>query len=238
MKLDALFFAAHPDDVELSCGGTVIKLVKMGKKVGIVDLTKGELGTRGSAEIREREVRKANKVMGIQIRENLRLADGNIEENSENTLKIMKIIRQYAPKIVFHPYQRDRHPDHTHASNLVREAAFYSGLHKIKTEKEGKPQEPHRPQKQFSYMQSYPFEPSFVIDISEEFRKKMETIKCYSSQFYNPKSKEPSTFISGKNFLQFIEARAKSYGFQIGTNYGEPYYSDEKINLTVQNLFS
>jgi bacillithiol biosynthesis deacetylase BshB1 len=237
MKLDVLFFSAHPDDVELSCGGTVIKLVKKGKKVGIIDLTRGELGTRGTMETREREVRRASKVMGIHVRENMKFADGNIEESVENRLKTIKIIRHYKPEIIFCPYYRDRHPDHMHASNLVKEAAFYSGLHKIKTERDGRQQEAYRPGKRIYYMQTYIFEPSFIIDISDEFKKKMAAIRCYSSQFYNPRSKEPKTFISDKKFLKFIEARAKSHGFQIGVNYAEPYFSEEKIKLNIHSLF-
>ncbi|MGH2575774.1 MAG: bacillithiol biosynthesis deacetylase BshB1 [Ignavibacteria bacterium] len=237
MKLDALFFSAHPDDIELSCGGTVVKLVKMGKKIGVIDLTQGELGTRGSKEIRQKELKNASKIMGIQARENLNLKDGNIEENFKNKLKVISIIRHYKPEIVFLPYYKDRHPDHIHASNLVKESSFYSGLRKINTKRSKQSQAAYRPKKCIFYMQTYTFEPSFIIDITAEFETKMKAVKCYSSQFYNPRSKEPATFISEKKFLEYLEARARFYGFQIGTKYGEPYFVEEKLKLNSENLF-
>lgn len=236
MKLDVLFFAAHPDDIELSCGGTVIKFVKSNKRAGIIDLTRGELGTRGTAKIRHSEVEKASKVMGIEVRENMHLPDGNIEINLKNKTDVIKIIRHYKPEIIFLPYPDDRHPDHINSSNLIKDAAFYSGLQKIETKKGGKIQKPHRPKKNIYFMQSYTFEPSFIIDISDEFNKKMEAIRCYSSQFYNPNSKEPNTFISDKNFIEHLEARAKFYGFQIGAKYGEPFYMKEKVKMDILSL--
>lgn len=237
MKLDALFFGAHPDDVELSCGGTVIKLVKKRKKVGIIDLTQGELGTRGTVKSRSQETRKASGVMGIQFRGNMGMPDGNIEENSENRLRVIEAIRLHKPSVVFAPYPSDRHPDHIHTGNLIKESAYYSGLRKIVTKKNGRTQTAHRPRKVLYYMQAYIFQPSFIIDISAEFMKKMEAIRCYTSQFYNPNSREPRTFISEKEFMDYLEARAKFYGFQIGVNYGEPYFSERDVEMTISNLF-
>jgi bacillithiol biosynthesis deacetylase BshB1 len=237
MKLDALFFAAHPDDVELSCGGTAAKLVKTGRKVGIIDLTMGELGTRGTIEIRRKESNNAGKILNVLIRENLEIRDGNIENNEVNRLKIITTIRKYQPVIIFIPYHNDRHPDHQNANKLIRESAFYSGLQKIKTTLNGKNQPAFRPARNYYFMQTYTFEPSFIVDITNEFETKMKAIKCYSSQFYNPKSKEPETFISDKKFIEFLEARAKHYGFLIGVKYGEPYFMEDKLKLDINNLF-
>jgi bacillithiol biosynthesis deacetylase BshB1 len=233
MKLDALFFAAHPDDAELSSGGTIINLVKSGKKTGIIDLTLGELGTRGNVELRQAESQKAAKILGITLRKNLEIPDGNIENNGENRLRVITAIRTYKPEIIFFPHYHDRHPDHLNTHKLVKEAAFYSGLQKIITP--GLP--PHRPKRNFYYMQTYTFEPNLIIDISETFAAKMKAIACYSSQFYNPKSKEPRTFISDKKFIDYIETRAKFYGFQIGAEYGEPFYTEEKLKTYTDNLF-
>ncbi len=237
MKLDALFFAAHPDDAELSCGGTIIKMVKSGKKAGIIDLTQGELGTRGSKSIRASEAKDAQKILGLSIRENLKIKDGQIENSPRNRLKIISVIRTFQPSIIFMPYHNDRHPDHINANKLIKESAFYSGLQKISTKKNGKTQSPHRPRKNFFYMQTYTFEPSFIIDITDEFSQKMEAVKSYGSQFYKPGNKKPETFISSRNFIEYIEARARFYGFMIGTKYGEPFYTPEKIRLNNDNLF-
>ena len=238
MKLDAIFFGAHPDDVELSCGGTVVKLINSGKKVGIIDLTAGELGTRGSKLIREKETQKASRILNISLRKNLNIKDGNIQNNEENRIEIIKIIREYKPAIIFFPHYHDRHPDHQNANYLIKEGAFFSGLPKIITKLGNIKQESYRPVKNYYFMQTYTFEPSFIIDISGEFNNKMKAVKCYSSQFYNPKSNEPETFISDKKFMEFLEARAVYYGFQIGVKYGEPYYSEEKIKFDINNLFN
>jgi bacillithiol biosynthesis deacetylase BshB1 len=237
MKLDVLFFAAHPDDAELSCGGTLAKIVKYGKNAGIIDLTQGELGTRGSKDIRTKETKEASKVLGLSIRENLKIKDGDIENTSSNRLKIISVLRHYRPEIVFMPYHNDRHPDHINANKLIKEAVFYSGLSKISSKKNGVIQKPYRPRKSIFFMQTYTFEPSFIIDITNEFEQKMSSVKCYRSQFYNPGSKGPETFISSKNFMEYIEARARFYGFQIGVKYGEPFYTEENIKLNLQNLF-
>jgi bacillithiol biosynthesis deacetylase BshB1 len=231
MNLDAVFFGAHPDDAELSCGGTIIKLVESGKKAGIIDLTRGELGTRGTDKIRTRETKNACKILGVKIRDNLGFKDTNIENTFLNRLKIIKSIRKYRPKIIFLPYPSDRHPDHIHTSITVKESAFYAGLAKLKTRYNGKTQTHHRPEKMIYYMQTYTFEPSFIVDITEQFEKKMKAVKCYYSQFYNKNIKGPSTFISDKKFIEYIEARAAFYGFQIGVKYGEPFYMEEKLKI-------
>jgi bacillithiol biosynthesis deacetylase BshB1 len=236
-KLDILVFAAHPDDAELSCGGTISRFVSLGKKTGIADLTLGELGTRGSAAIRQAETRKASEVLGISARLNLKMEDGNIQNTTQNRLKVIKVIRSFRPEIIFLPYPNDRHPDHIHASILIKESAFYSGLSKLKTVLNGKAQQSHRPLRLVYYMQTYTFEPSFIIDITNDFDTKMKAVKCYSSQFYNKYSREPETFISDKKFMEFLEARAKVYGFMAGVKYGEPFYTEEKLNLDPIILF-
>lgn len=233
MHLDVLIFAAHPDDAELAMGGTIAKFTKHGLKVGIIDLTRGELGTRGTAETRQREAFQAAGILKLAIRENLDLADGNIEIKKENISKIVMSIRKYKPKIIFAPYFNDRHPDHMDASNLVKRAMFSSGLHKYKTAEKEKQQDHYRPQKLYYYMQTYTFEPSFVIDVSECFETKMKAVKVYSTQFYDPKSVEPETFISKPGFIKYIESRAQFYGFKIGKEYAEAFYCEEPIELDV-----
>lgn len=234
MKLDALFIGSHPDDIELTCGGTVCKLVKSGKKAGILDLTKGELSTRGNLTQRKKETEKANKVLGISVRQNLGLRDGEIQNNRASRLKLIKIIRGYRPEIIFAPYPSDRHPDHINASNLVREAVFYSGLRKIVTGR----QNAFRPKKVFYYRHAYEIPISFIMDVSDVFAKKMEAIRCYETQFYNPKHKGgPETYISSKRFLDDIITRAKFFGFKIGAEYGEPFFSYENLRADVETLF-
>ncbi len=230
-------FSAHPDDAELGCGGTIIKLVKAGKKAGVVDLTLGELGTRGSASVRQKEARMASRILGTKVRHNLKLKDGNIENSARNRLKLIKIIRYHRPEIIFLPYPKDRHPDHIHAGVLVRESAFYSGLKKVRTVYNRKSQVSHRPSKLIYYMQTFAFEPSFIIDITSEFAKKMEAVQCYGSQFYNKNFKGAETFVSDRKFIDFIEARAVYHGFMIGVKYGEPFYSDEKLKVEPLELF-
>ena len=238
MNLDAIFFGAHPDDAELSCGGTIAKMVSGRKKIGIVDLTAGEMGTRGSRETRFEELKKAGRILKISVRENLGIKDGWIENNKINQLKVIKIIRKYKPGIIFMPYQNDRHPDHTNANRLVRESAFYSGLLKLKTSLSGKAQQAFRPKKNFYFMQTFTFEPSFIVDITEHFDIKMQAVRCYASQFYNPDSTEPDTFISDKKFMEYLEARAAFYGFRIGVKYGEPFYCEDNLKLDIESIFN
>ncbi|KAF0151408.1 MAG: lmbe family protein [Ignavibacteria bacterium] len=233
MNLDVLIFAAHPDDAELSMGGTIAKLSKLGLTVGVIDLTKGELGTRGTEETRKREADKAAEILSLAHRENLGLKDGSIKFNDDYLKRIIIKIRKHKPKLLFAPYFNDRHPDHIGASQLVKEAFFFSGLHKIETEENNRPQIPFRPQKLFYYMQTYEFKPSFIFDISETFETKMQAVLTYDTQFHQPESKEPETFISQPIFIQFIEARAKYFGFKIGKQYGEAFFSEEEIELDI-----
>lgn len=233
MLLDALIFAAHPDDAELCCGGTIYNISAYGRKTGIVDLTRGELGTRGSVSLRHREAKEASKVLRVSVRENLHIADGNIENTAANRLKIIKVIRKYRPKIIFLPHYIDRHPDHYNTHHLVKDAAFYAGLSKIKT----KGYEAYRAARNFYYMQTSAFEPNVIVDISSSYNKKIQAIKCYSSQFYKPGAQGPETFISSRNFSEFIEARSRFYGFHAGVKYGEPFLTEGKIKLDTRSLF-
>jgi bacillithiol biosynthesis deacetylase BshB1 len=238
MYIDALVFAAHPDDAELAMGGTIAKLTKNDFKVGVIDLTRGELGTRGNAETRQREAFNAAISLKINLRENLEMPDGDIRNTKENLMKIIISIRKFKPKIIFAPYFNDRHPDHIDASNLVKRAMFSSGLSKIKTFDKEVPQNHYRPEKLFYYMQTYTFEPSFIIDITETFDQKMKAVECYSTQFHNPKSLEPETFISRPEFINYIKSKAEFYGFYIGKKYGEPFFCEEKIELDILGLLS
>ncbi|MDP4174342.1 MAG: bacillithiol biosynthesis deacetylase BshB1 [Bacteroidota bacterium] len=233
MNLDALVFAAHPDDAELAMGGTIAKLAKHDLKVGIIDFTRGELGTRGSAEVRQKEAFQAAIILKAAIRENLGIPDGDIEINKENITKVIMCIRKYKPKFIFAPYCNDRHPDHIQVSHIVKKAMFSSGLEKIKTFEKERKQDAFRPKKLYYYMQTYTFEPSFIIDISESFADKMKAVSAYSSQFYNPKSIEPETFISQPNFIKYVESRALVYGFKISKDYGEPFFSEESMEYDI-----
>lgn len=230
-NLDAIFFSAHPDDVELSAGGTVIALVKAGYKIGIVDLTQGELSTRGNLKSRAIETKNATKVMGIHARENLKIQDGNIENNEKNRKKIIEVVRKYRPKIVFAPYPKDRHPDHINASNLLRESFFYAGLSKIKTKSPS-----FRPSKVFYYAQHFDIPTSFIFDITDTYEQKIEAVKCYKTQFFTDE-KGPQTYISGKSFGDNLEARSIQWGFQIGAKYGEPFFTESDLKITEDTLF-
>ncbi|MDA3861604.1 MAG: bacillithiol biosynthesis deacetylase BshB1 [Melioribacteraceae bacterium] len=233
MNLDILIFAAHPDDAELGMGGTIAKLVAEGKSVGIIDFTEAELSSNGTVESRREETAEASKVLNISIRENLKIADGKVKVNDEVVSAVIKLLRKYKPRVVFAPYFNDRHPDHIGASKIVKEAVFFSGLKKIETEFEGENQQTHRPYKLYYYMQTYEFTPSFIIDISEHFEAKMKSVRAYKSQFYNPNEKGELTFISDPKFINFLEARAKHYGFQIRKEHGEPFFSEETIELEI-----
>lgn len=236
MNLDVLVFAAHPDDAELSMGGTIAKLTAKGKKVGIIDFTQGEMGTRGTPKLRLKEANEAAVSLKVTIRENLYIPDGNIEIIKENVDKIICVIRKYKPKIIFAPYFNDRHPDHIDTSVIVKRAMFASGLTKTVTKFKGRTQKAYRPKKIFYYMQTYTFEPTFIVDISKHFDTKMKSVKVYKSQFHNPKSSEPETFISSQRFMDYISARAKFYGFQIRKEYGEPFFCEEAIEIDPNNL--
>jgi len=238
MNIDALVFAAHPDDAELGMGGTIAKVVKNNFSVGIIDITQGEMSTRGNKVIRKQETLKADAILKTSIRENLMIPDGDIQLTDENIRKIILMIRKYHPKIIFAPYFNDRHPDHLNVSNLVKKAFFISGLLKYKTVDEGEEQETYRPRKLYYYMQTYTFIPSFIIDISNTFNEKMDSVRAYSSQFYDPKNTEPETFISNPEFIEYVEARARHYGFQIGKRYGEPFFCEEIIELDLSQVLS
>jgi bacillithiol biosynthesis deacetylase BshB1 len=230
-KLDILAFGAHPDDVELGCAGAILAAVAEGKKVGIIDLTKGELGTRGTVEIRLNEAQEASKVLGVTVRENLGMADGFFKNDQEHQLTIVECIRRFQPSIVLCNAPEDRHPDHGRAAGLVSDACFLAGLSKIKTTHNGVEQIAWRPANVFHYIQSRNLTPSFVVDISAHMDKKMASILAHASQFYDPNSKEPSTFISGNSFLEFVKGRAKELGQQIGVDYAEGFISNKIIGV-------
>ena len=232
-KLDFLAFGAHPDDVELGCGATIAKLVSQGKKVGIVDLTRGELGTRGSAEIRTKETKEASKILGITIRENMDFKDGFFRNDEEHQLKIIQVIRKYQPDFVFCNAPDDRHIDHPKGSQLIVEASFLSGLTKINTDDSlGNAQMQWRPKNIYHYIQWKNLDPDFIFDVSGFHNTKMNAVKCYSSQFYDPKSKEPETPISTKNFMNFVQSRANDFGRLIGVEHGEGFISNRKLGFS------
>lgn len=230
-KLDLLAFGVHPDDVELGCSGTLLVALAEGKKVGIVDLTRGELGTRGNAALRLKEAARAAEIMGITIRENLEMADGFFEQDETNLRKIIAIIRRYQPDIILANAPEDRHPDHGRSAKLVSDAAFLSGLRKIITTDQGEEQMAWRPSYVFHYIQDRFIQPGFVIDISSQMDKKMEAILAYSSQFYSNDSREPATYISTPQFLETVKARAMMLGKRIGVAYAEGYISEKIIGL-------
>ena len=232
-KLDFLAFGAHPDDVELGCGATIAKLVSQGKKVGIVDLTRGELGTRGSAEIRTKETNEASKILRITIRENMNFKDGFFRNDEEHQLKIIQVIRKYQPDFVFCNAPDDRHIDHPKGSQLIVEASFLSGLTKINTDdSSGNAQKQWRPKNIYHYIQWKNLDPDFIFDVSGFHNTKMNAVKCYSSQFYDPKSKEPETPISTKNFMNFVQSRANDFGRLIGVEHGEGFISNRKLGFS------
>jgi bacillithiol biosynthesis deacetylase BshB1 len=226
MKLDILAFGAHPDDIELSCGATVAKEVALGKKVGIVDLTRGELGTRGSAEIRDKEASDAAKILGVAVRENLEFADGFFTNDKVHQLEIIKMVRKYQPDIVLCNAIDDRHIDHAKGSKLVSDACFLSGLLKIETELDDVVQEKWRPKHVYHYIQWKNIEPDFVVDVTNYIDIKRDAIAAYKSQFYDPKSNEPETPITSKNFTESVLYRARDLGRLIGTEYGEGFTTE------------
>ncbi|CAM3692784.1 bacillithiol biosynthesis deacetylase BshB1 [Flavobacterium saliperosum S13] len=223
MKLDILAFGAHPDDVELGCGATIAKEISLGKKVGIVDLTRGELGTRGSADIRDEEAAAAAKILGVQIRENLRFRDGFFVNDEKHQLEIIRMIRKYQPEIVLCNAVEDRHIDHGKGSKLVSDACFLSGLRRIETVDNGEQQEAWRPKLVYHYIQWKNSEPDFVVDVTGFTDKKVEAVMAYSSQFYEPNSNEPITPIATKNFLDSLVYRSQDLGRLIGTDFGEGF---------------
>ncbi len=236
MKLDVLAFAAHPDDVELACSGTILKLIAEGKSVGIVDLTKGELGTRGSEQTRQEEAAQSSSILGVQVRENLDLGDGSFQLSQENRLRVIEMIRAYQPTIVLANATNDRHIDHPRAAQLIKEAFFLSGLKKIETNFGGVDQDAFRPKHLFHYIQHYHMTPDFVIDVSEYQDRKMESIQAFKTQFYNPENRGSETPISSKRFLDFIGGRAREMGESIGVEFGEGFVSATPLHYDLANL--
>jgi bacillithiol biosynthesis deacetylase BshB1 len=237
MKLEILAFGAHPDDVELGAGGILAKHAYIGHKTGIVDLTKGEMGTRGTPEIRLKEAQEAAKILNCSIRENLGLRDGFIRNSEESQKEVIRVLRTYRPDIVLCNAPSDRHPDHGHASKLVVESCFLSGLRMLKTSnEEGQEQLPWRPKRVYHYIQFDSLTPNFVVDISGFMEQKMSSIKAHTSQFYNPNSEEPETVISSKYFFDSLEGRAREFGRTIYTEFGEGLIAEEMIG--VDQLYS
>ena len=238
IKLDILVMAAHPDDAELSCSGTILSYIAQGKKVGIVDFTRGEMGTRGTPEIRLQESNDASKILGLHARENLGLADGFFQNDQASQLILMEVIRRYRPEIVLANALEDRHPDHGKGAKLAIDACFLSGLRMIPTTDSHSKSEQAawRPKHVYHYIQDRYLEPDFVIDITEHWETKEQSIRAFKSQFFDPNSKEPNSYISSPDFLSFIQARAQEMGHKIGVKYGEGFQSQKTIQVT--NLFS
>ncbi len=231
MKLDILAFGAHPDDVEIGAAGTIAKEVAQGKKVGIVDLTEGELGTRGSVEIRYQEAAVASKILGVSIRENLKMRDGFFVNDEKHQLEVIKVIRKYKPEIVLCNAVDDRHIDHGKGSKLVSDSCFLSGLKMIETSIDGKNQECWRPKLVYHYLQWNDAKPDFVVDISDFIDKRMDAIKAYETQFYNPKSDEPGTLIATKNFMDSLSYRSQDFGRIIGVDYAEGFTVERYLGV-------
>ena len=229
MKLDILAFGAHPDDVELGCAGTILKEVALGKKVGIVDLTRGELGTRGSAEIRDKEAAAAAAILGVSVRENLAFRDGFFVNDEAHQLEIIKMIRKYQPEIVLCNAVDDRHIDHPKGSQLVSDACFLSGLMRISTSIDGEEQKAWRPKVVYHYMQWKNLVPDFVVDITGYVEQKTTAILAYSSQFYDPNSKEPESPISSKNFLESLNYRSRDLGRLTGLEHAEGFTAERYL---------
>ena len=234
MKLDLLAIGVHPDDVELGCSGTIINEIKLGKKVGIVDLTQGELGTRGSVESRYQESANAAMIMGVHARENLKMRDGFFENNEENKLALISTIRKYRPEIVIGNVLHDRHPDHGRAGKLIADACFLAGLSKIETKDEKGDSEPRwRPSYVLHYIQDWYHEPDVLIDISTVFEQRMKAIAAYGTQFHtgSESAEGPQTYISTPDFLESVIARARMFGKRIGVKYAEGFISEKKLGI-------
>lgn len=232
LKLDILVLPVHPDDAELGCAGTILKEIALGKKVGIVDLTRGELGTRGSAEIREQEAAESGKILGLAVRGNLGLPDGFFTNTKEYQLKVIETIRRFKPEILITNAYHDRHPDHGRASRLVEEAAFLSGLRKIETYYNNEPQEAWRPNLVLHFIQDNYIKPDILVDVTGHWDKKVESIYAFGSQFFNPDwQNEPQTYISSPEFIAVIDARAREFGKSIGVKYAEGFTSRKILGV-------
>ena len=232
MKIDVLAFGVHPDDVELCCAGVLLAEKKNGKTIGIIDLTQGELGTRGTADTRKEEAAAAAKILEVDIRENLQMPDGFFENDEMNKRKIIGMLRKYRPEIIFCNAPEDRHPDHGRSAQLVEEAAFLSGLSKVETFLDGNPQIAWRPKFVFNFIQDRYLKPDFVIDVSKEMEQKIESVKAYKTQFFNPENIDgPQTYISSPEFLESVYARAAMFGKMIGVKYAEGFLSKKMIGF-------
>ena len=237
MKLDILAFGAHPDDVELGCAGTILKEISLGRKVGIVDLTRGELGTRGTAETRNEEAEAAAKILGVSVRENLGLRDGFFVNDEKHQLEVIKMIRKYKPEIVLCNAVDDRHIDHGKGSKLVSDSCFLSGLMKIETSIDGIKQEAWRPKIVYHYIQWKNIEPDFVVDITGFEKQKIAAILAYKTQFYDPNSNEPATPITSKNFLESLNYRAQDLGRIVGVDFAEGFTVERCLAVnSLENL--
>ncbi|MDP3470152.1 MAG: bacillithiol biosynthesis deacetylase BshB1 [Daejeonella sp.] len=235
MKLDLLVFAAHPDDAELGCSGTILKYISAGRKVGIIDFTRGELGTRGTAETRDKETEASTRILGLHARENLGMRDGFFRNDEEHQLQIIRMIRKYTPDIVFSNALHDRHPDHGKAGDLVNDSFFLAGLSKIETELDGNVQIAFRPRLLLQYIQDRYIEPDILVDVTDFWDKKMECIRAFKTQFFDPDSDEKETYISSPSFLKVIEARSRELGKAIGAEYAEGFTSRKLLGI--DNIF-
>ncbi len=224
--MDLIAFSPHPDDAEMACGGMLLKLKDMGYKTGIIDLTQGELSTNGDLATRRAETRKASDILKLDLRENLKLKDGNIINDTASRKKVVEAIRRYRPRMALIPYMRDRHPDHENAHKLLKESIFISGLAKFKTKEKN-----HRPDILLNYMLHYEFTPSFIVDISDYFKQKMEAVTSYQSQLYSNYKKNSRTLLSSEYFMDLLASRDKCYGLKIMAEYGEPYFVEYNIKI-------
>lgn len=231
MKLDILVFAVHPDDAELGCSGTILKQIAAGRKVGIIDLTRGELGTRGTAETRDQETLESTKILGLHVRHNLEMRDGFFRNDEEHQIKIIQMIRKFTPEIVLCNALYDRHPDHGRASDLVNDALFLSGLPKVKTELDGEFQIAYRPRLMLQYLQDRYIEPDIVVDVSDFWDKKMECVHAFKTQFFNSASDDQETYISSPHFLKVIEARSRELGKYINAVHAEGFTCRKLIGI-------
>jgi bacillithiol biosynthesis deacetylase BshB1 len=232
MKLDILAIGAHPDDVELGCSGTLIAEIKRGKKAGVIDLTEGELGTRGTVETRYAEAADAARIMGLAARENLKMRDGFFQNNEAHQLKLIAALRKYRPEIVIGNIMEDRHPDHGKAGSLIYDACFLSGLQQVKTNDEkGSAQEKWRPKMLLHYIQDRFYEPDIILDISPVWEQRMEAVKAYKTQFHSQGAGGPQTYISNPEFLEALSARARLLGKRIGVKYAEGFVSKKSIGI-------
>jgi len=237
IKLDILVLAAHPDDAELGCGGTMARHVALGHRVGIVDFTRGELGTRGNVETRDAEAAASAKILGLSVRENLNFKDGFYTNDEKHQIEVARVIRKYQPEVVLANAVYDRHPDHGKGAGLSFDACFVAGLIKVETtDAAGKKQLPWRPKALYHYIQSQYIQPDFILDISEHWNTKMDSIRAFKSQFFDPQSKEPETYISNPAFMKMLESRAQEYGHAIGVKFGEGFTVRRSIGI--DNLFS